>query len=144
MKIELKNVRIVKQMSEETTAFTASIWIDGKRVGEASNRGHGDPILALFDNRETGDRFRAYCKTLPPVVEEWGTLEMDGELFLAELVEQHAQKQWMMRQTRNKVLFRVEGDDSGAYRTIKVVKGRRRAVVEHIREKYGKTLVELH
>ena len=41
MKIELKNVKHIEHMSEETNCFTASIYIDGKRAGEVSNRGQG-------------------------------------------------------------------------------------------------------
>ena len=41
MTIELKSVKIAKHLSEETTAFTASVWLDGKRVGTARNDGRG-------------------------------------------------------------------------------------------------------
>ena len=42
MKIEVKNVKFVEALSEETYCFTASIRVDGKKVGEASNRGQED------------------------------------------------------------------------------------------------------
>jgi len=41
MKIEIKNLKIAASLSEETTAYTATIWIDGKPAFHASNHGHG-------------------------------------------------------------------------------------------------------
>jgi hypothetical protein len=41
MKIELKNVKVYSGLSQETEAFTASLYVDGKRVGETRNAGHG-------------------------------------------------------------------------------------------------------
>jgi len=41
MKIELKNVKFYERMSEETNAFVADIYVDGKKCGYAKNDGHG-------------------------------------------------------------------------------------------------------
>jgi len=41
MKLALKNIKIAKHLSEETTAFTASLYVDGKRVGDVRNGGTG-------------------------------------------------------------------------------------------------------
>lgn len=41
MKIELRKLQIAKQLSEESTAYSAEIWIDGERAFLASNRGSG-------------------------------------------------------------------------------------------------------
>ena len=41
MRIELKKLKVVVALSEETTCYTAEIWIDGARAFLASNRGHG-------------------------------------------------------------------------------------------------------
>ena len=41
MRIELKNVKIYAGLSEETVAFNASVYVDGKKVGDAKNTGHG-------------------------------------------------------------------------------------------------------
>ena len=39
MNIELKNIKIAEHLSEETTAFTADIFVNGKKVGYARNDG---------------------------------------------------------------------------------------------------------
>lgn len=41
MHIELRKLRVVAALSEETACYTAEIWIDGVRSFAASNRGHG-------------------------------------------------------------------------------------------------------
>jgi hypothetical protein len=41
MRIDIKNLRIAASLSEETTAYTATIHIDGKPAFHASNHGHG-------------------------------------------------------------------------------------------------------
>src|SRR5690349_2414852 len=41
MKIEVKSVKVYHGMSEETLAFTADVWVDGKKAFYAKNDGHG-------------------------------------------------------------------------------------------------------
>jgi hypothetical protein len=52
MRIEMKNVKIAASLSEETLAFTASIYVDGKRVGDASNHGTGGMTMVWIGWRE--------------------------------------------------------------------------------------------
>lgn len=48
--ITVKNVKIVDFMSEETLCFTASVYENGKRIGEAKNDGHGGCTFIYLDN----------------------------------------------------------------------------------------------
>lgn len=41
MKIELRHVKIARRLSEETTAYAATIYVDGKPAFYATNHGHG-------------------------------------------------------------------------------------------------------
>lgn len=41
MIIELKNLKTLASLSEETHCYTATIYVDGKPAFQASNRGHG-------------------------------------------------------------------------------------------------------
>jgi hypothetical protein len=66
MKIELKNVKHAKFASEETECFAATVWIDGKKVGEVSNDGKGG--AHEYRPWALADQIGAYAKTLPPVV----------------------------------------------------------------------------
>ena len=41
MKIELKGIHYSKQLSRETVAFSANLYVNGYKAGTASNQGHG-------------------------------------------------------------------------------------------------------
>ena len=49
MEIKLKNLKIAKFMSEETTCFQATIYVDGKIAGTAQNDGHGGSTYCHLD-----------------------------------------------------------------------------------------------
>lgn len=55
MKVELRAIKVYDRLSEETTAFTAVIYADGKRVGDAKNDGHGGSTWVRLD-RPASDR----------------------------------------------------------------------------------------
>lgn len=41
MKIELKSIKYAAFASEETSCYSATLWVDGKKIGDVSNEGHG-------------------------------------------------------------------------------------------------------
>lgn len=41
MNIELRNIKVLASLSEETPAYTATLFVDGKKIGDVSNHGHG-------------------------------------------------------------------------------------------------------
>ena len=61
-RIRLRNLSINTAMSEETIAFTATVYFDGVKIGHASNRGTGgattfDRVYYAFESiREAQDR----------------------------------------------------------------------------------------
>lgn len=65
MKIELSGVKINNSFSEETLCFQASIRVNGKKVGTASNDGHGGCCSWDFDNRDVEKQVTDYIKSLP-------------------------------------------------------------------------------
>ena len=70
MKIELKNVKFSEAMSEETNAFTANLYINGKKVGYCKNTGQGGCTDYYGIEKHRSDiivEAEAYCKTLPKV-----------------------------------------------------------------------------
>ena len=66
MNITLKNLKYSPSLSEETNAFTADVYVDGKKEGTASNHGTGGNTDIW--PRELEKRIDEYAKTLPPVV----------------------------------------------------------------------------
>ncbi len=83
MKVELKNIKIVQALSEETLCFTAVAYVDGIKTFYVSNRGHGgcDEYTEVDCKPETRARFDAvdaWAKTLPP--DHYGDLELPSDL----------------------------------------------------------------
>ena len=64
--IQLKNVKIAWHMSEGTTAFTASLYIDGKKAADVKNGGRGGDNHPQFMDRALEKDFHSFCKSLPP------------------------------------------------------------------------------
>jgi len=72
MKIELKNVKFSEHMSEETNAFTADVFVNGKKCGYAKNDGCGGStnVQSFPETRDLFKQAEDYCKTLPDTVHE--------------------------------------------------------------------------
>ena len=64
--VQLRNVKVSHHMSEETTAFTATLYINGKRVAYVKNAGQGGDNYPRFIDRDVEQAFHAMCKSLPP------------------------------------------------------------------------------
>ena len=81
MKIELKSIKFSEAMSEETNAFTANLYINGKNVGYCKNQGHGgctDYNSNTPEDRKVIQEAEAYCKALPKT--KWKGMEFDQSL----------------------------------------------------------------
>lgn len=57
--IELKSIEISASLSEETPAYTAKLFVDGKHFADVSNHGHGGPDNYHFVGGNTWDSFKA-------------------------------------------------------------------------------------
>ena len=87
MRIELKNIKHFESMSEETFCFNASLYVDGKRVGAVSNRGHGG--CHEYDvNNDTIRQLNQWCKENLPTwsMDDDQEYETDLELHISNLV----------------------------------------------------------
>lgn len=123
MNIELKNVSIDKQLSEETICFAASVYVDGVKVGDASNRGQGGPTDVWFSDEGVEKKVQAYVATLPKGKLETGDgkvieyeLGIDG--LIDRLVAKEDEKREFRRWCKKKLVFRLKGDRDGEYRTL--------------------------
>ena len=82
MKITLKNLKVAEFASEETTCFSATVYLDGKRAMTVRNAGHGgshfmEPLNGDRDKfRAAQNRLAAHAATLPP--EDLGFLDGNG------------------------------------------------------------------
>ncbi len=91
MKIELKNVKTVKRLSEETPCYVAVVYVDGKAAVDVSNRGHGgcdeqharkgfsvaDLDAYIAANMPPLDMSEYGMADIPATLESWCHLEID-------------------------------------------------------------------
>ena len=152
-KVEIKNLKVAEHLSEETLAFTASIWINGKKVGDAKNAGHGgmtDVDLYYWEgdqarrNNELHDELREYVKqfTWESFDKEQVTHRVDT--YIDELVSEEDERQNLKRFCRGKTAFRVPGDtyEEGQYQILK--HKFTNEVAKALRDKHGKDVFILN
>ena len=86
LRLTVKNYKHCEWMSEETDCYTASLYLDGKRIGTAENSGHGGCDMYNFATPAAEAAFKAYA-------EEWvnsdevqndPTHQINGECYASD------------------------------------------------------------
>lgn len=99
MKIELRKVHHSPSLSEETNAFTADVYVDGKKAGSAENHGHGGPT-SVFP-RDLEEKLNAHAATLPEAKAQLGTDEFTyrqtAETIIDDLLAEYLNEKEAMR-----------------------------------------------
>lgn len=71
MEITVRHIKFYKMLSRETLCFTANVYVDGKRFGEARNSGEGGAsIFEAFNYFDKGIKEKLanvedYCRQMP-------------------------------------------------------------------------------
>lgn len=89
MIIELKRFTTNARLSQETTAFAADIWVDGKKAGSARNDGRGGNTLVHLDPSIRA-AVETHGKALVPT--EYKNFTSGAEWIVDQLVEAELQK----------------------------------------------------
>src|SRR5215831_3230353 len=89
MNVELKRFTTNARLSQETTAFAADVWVDGKKVGWAKNEGCGGATLVHLDP-SVRDQVETHGKALVPA--EYARFTSGAEWIVDQLVEAELQK----------------------------------------------------
>ena len=111
MKVELRKVSINKRLSEETTCFSADLWIDGAKAGIVSNRGHGGPNDVHIPDRALRTAFETFCLEQPPTEPEpphIPALAMSVDLFVSLLLEAYEERLALKRKSKKTTFFRLK------------------------------------
>ena len=130
MKIELKKLKIAEHMSEETTAFTAEIYVDGVNAGYAKNDGRGGCTDYHHNpDQKSKDLMRkaeAHCLTLPPIKypASHGMKAFDVKMNLENLIDQFVEDELKRKDQKklekkmvNSIMWGVP--NAGSYREIR-------------------------
>ena len=124
MKITLKNLKVAANLSEETTAYTAIICIDGQPAFHASNHGHGGCDLYDRVAGYTGPTEREVSEwlaaNLPPLTGHGMTLPMDLELFVCDLITAEQRRKRLDRMVKAKIVLIGQHKGADALFTIKM------------------------
>ena len=100
MKIELKSIKTYPSMSEETTAFDATLYVDGVKVGTAKNNGRGGANQLVCDHALLA-KMDAYCEALP----DHADMPMDMDYYISILVTQEEVKKQAKSMMKDRVVF---------------------------------------
>jgi hypothetical protein len=89
MKIELKSFKYFSSLSEETNAFTADVFVNGKKIAYAKNDGHGGcTFYSAYPNQiEKLKAVEEYVKSLPELNYQGLKIKMNLESFIDNLVD---------------------------------------------------------
>lgn len=104
MKLELKNIKVSPSLSEETHAYTASLYVDGKRIGQVKNHGQGSEDQFMGDWEEW-KRANEWCKANMPK----DPIEGDLECWCCERVNDHLMMRDINRRVSKHLMFRETG-----------------------------------
>lgn len=130
MKIELKNIKVYTKLSEETNCYTASLYVDGKRIGYVANRGCGGPDEFDGDDGAYNRADKWLEENHPGVYVFDRHLTMNLEMYCAELVSDYLMLRELRSGLKKEVWFEMPGE-TDLFR-IKF-KGEKQITDEHIR-----------
>lgn len=137
MKIELKNVKYMASLSEETMCFSATVYIDGKKRGEVKNRGCGG--AHDYHPFELEGEIEAHAATLPPYKSSYSEepRPMCAEILVNEILAKELELRDLRRAARNKTLFKIPGHNygDGGYHSLNLPYSEK--AVTYLLKKYG-------
>lgn len=108
--LTLKKIQYLAGMSQETHCYSADLYLDGKRVGQVGNAGHGGCDEEHFINEQAEKAVRAYIDTLPEVDSQFGgTLKMDLEWICSDLVNDYLAKKELKKLLSKRVIWILDG-----------------------------------
>tara|TARA_Y100000310_G_scaffold212150_1_gene212956 strand:- start:383 stop:841 length:459 start_codon:yes stop_codon:yes gene_type:complete len=110
MDIQLKNVKIYGGLSQETVAFSASLYVDAKKVGETRNAGHGGSNDVDVFDKDLMDKMESEAAT-----HTWSyqgeTHNHNLDSYIGDLVDTVQERRDKQRLCRGKTLAQLPGTE---------------------------------
>ena len=139
MKLQVKNLKSCDGREGPGTAFSCSLYIDGKRAATVRNDGNGGCNDYRWLDRSLERPFLAHCAALHPSM-KFEAEDHEVACLLDALETDKMLKRWC----RKSVVFRLANDSADAFRTLKHAwKGSEDRIRTHLRKKHGDNLVEI-
>ena len=127
--IELKGIKHVAWASEETSCYTATLYVDGEKWGTVGNDGHGGADYFHGAGRNYGHvmdldkRLAATWEPLPPCFEGMAPMTPSLELICAHLVDDYLTEK-AVRGLLGRAMVYTRTDKPGLYTVNLKIKGR--------------------
>jgi hypothetical protein len=139
-KLELKAAKLAKHLSEETPAYTAKVYVDGKHMVNVQNDGHGGcdrqdpaPGYTFKDVQLLNDRMK---RTLDPVDVHGMSLEMNLELWChTEVWRGDALKGFKRRMNTRIIFVDLQGEEKGVFE-MKYQKATKQRTIDAIKKRW--------
>lgn len=115
----VKNVKSFQ--GREGTGYECSLYKDGKRIGKVTDTADGGEA-DFYLNKGEIEILEAHCKTLPKEPCQFDKtleIEIDPYIFVERLVDKYEKRANIKKWCRTKIVFRLDGDSVGRYRTMK-------------------------
>ena len=118
IKIELRRVHFSERLSEETNAYAAEVYVDGKHVVSVQNDGHGGcdmqrpiPPFTHADLKALNARIAKDFPHLAIDMSAYGKdpIPADLEMVCNDLLQAHLVERDVKRALKSKVVFVVDG-----------------------------------
>lgn len=141
MNIVLKNIKFLE--TSRGVAFTASIYLDGKRVGTVENSGTGGCNNYHWKDDKAGKAITEHAESQPPLPSEHFPegLPMDIDLFIDTLIEKQETEKQYKKWCKTKTVFRLKSTPEGECLT--VARPYNPNIKKALKQKYGAELVEI-
>ena len=127
--LTLKALRHYHKLSDETNAFTATLYVDDVKTAYCNDDGKGGCIDFQIWNVEKYAEAEAWAKAQPGYEFHGLTLDSNLEMIVGRLVEddlrralaqaeKKAEVRWLKRKCANQTLFRLLTDPEDEWRTV--------------------------
>lgn len=106
MKITMKKIKVMASLSEETNCYSADLYVDGKRIGEVSNRGQGGPDEFHGDHADLA-KAEAWVAANHPAITygEDSSFPCSIEIICGDLIDEHLITKHLKKHLKKSVLF---------------------------------------
>ena len=122
MEYTLTGIKVAQNLSEETYAFTATLYQGTKSIAYVSNSGRGGSHLIRNEDgcRELVEEFNKWCEAMPPfhdylngVSGELHEFPMDNEMWINNQIDAHLENQRYKRQCKKSTLILLKEHSKG-------------------------------
>lgn len=117
MKLELKKIKTYDKFSEETTCFTAELYVNGKKVATCKNDGCGGSNDVYFTDLEMHELVQDYCKNNPIISwyndKQYMSYSIDSRI--TDMICEYEFKKIARRKQKDSLLLRNESSKERPY-----------------------------